>query len=63
MVDVVGVSQGSYVVVAGNLRGSYVVVILDSDDPSTWIECSDASGGVKSGTRSALVKENPLTLC
>ena len=29
----------------------------------TWIECSAASGGVKSGTRSALVKENPLTLC
>ena len=40
MTAVVGVSQGSYVAVAGNLRGSYVVVILDSDDPSTCNICS-----------------------
>ena len=40
MTAVVGVSQGSYVAVAGNLRGSSVVVILDSDDPSTCNICS-----------------------
>ena len=40
MMAVVGVSQGSYVVVVVNLLGSYVVVILDSDDPSTCNICS-----------------------
>jgi len=30
-----------------------------SDGPSTWTECSDATGGEKSGSLTALVKLNP----
>jgi hypothetical protein len=40
-----------------------VVVNPNSDDPSTWTECSDATGCVKSGSLSALVKGIPWSLC
>jgi hypothetical protein len=36
-----------------------VLVVVNSDDPSTWTECSDATGCVKSGSLSALVKGIP----
>jgi len=51
MVDVVVESQ--------DFDAVLVVVNPNSGDPSTWTECSDATGCVKSESRSALVKGIP----